>query len=233
MRAISDEPQPIQWTAEQFEAMHALGWFAGQNVELIEGEVFVRNGPDTLIKHSWSRDELFQMLDHDLLAGRRVELIGGEVLEVPAQFNMHAAAIDLTADALRLVFGAGFWVQRQGSLDLSPLGVPDPDVDVIHGSPRGATRTMPTSALLVVEASDSTLRLDRIIKGSLYAAGGITDYWIVNLVQRQLEVYRDPIADPSALHGASYSTCVILIPGDFVSPLAAPPTQVAVADLLP
>ncbi len=233
MRAINEEPRPIQWTAEEFDEMRALGWFAGQDVELISGEVFAREGPDTLTKHRWTRDELFQMLDHGLLAGHRVELIAGEVLEMPAQFNLHAAAIDLTADALRLVFGVGFWVRRQGSLDLSPLGVPDPDVDVIRDTPRGSVRTMPTSALLVVEASDSTLRLDRKIKGSLYAAAGIADYWIVNLVQRQLEVYRDPIPDPSAAFGATYSNQVILIPGDLVTPLAAPNARIPVADLLP
>ena len=91
---------------------------------------------------------------------------------------------------------------------------------------------MPTTALLVVEVSDSSLARDRAIKGSLYAAGGVADYWIVNLVQRQLEVYRDPIADPAAFFGAHYATRVILIPGDHVVPLAAPSVKILVADLL-
>src|SRR5262249_53276380 len=151
------------------------------------------------VKHRWTRDELFGMLDHDLFAGRRVELIGGEVLEMPAQFDFHSAAIDNTADALVLVFGSGFWVRRQASLDLSPHGIPDPDVSVVRGSRRVGRRTIATTALLVVEASDSTLSQDRNAKASLYAAGGIADYWIVNLVQLQLEVYRDPVPDPTAL----------------------------------
>jgi Uma2 family endonuclease len=111
--------------------------------------------------------------------------------------------------------------------------VPDPDVSVIIGSPRGAGRTIPTTALLVVEVSDSTLGLDRSHKAPLYAAGGIRDYWIVNLVQRQLEVYRDPVPDRTALFGSRYASRTILDPVDVVSPLAAPQAQIRVADLLP
>ena len=233
MLTVTEDPRPFLFHREQFDRMHELGWFAGQQAELIEGEVFVREGPDKLAKRRWMRDELFQMMDHDWFAGRRIELIGGEVQEMPAQYDLHAAGIDDTADALLVVFAAGFWVRRQASLDLSPHGIPDPDISVVRGGRRPARRTIATTALLVVEVSDSTLARDRSIKGSLYAAGGIDDYWIVNLVQNQLEVYHDPVADPSALFGARYATRVILIPGDFVSPLAAPNAKIAVADLLP
>src|SRR4051812_15962147 len=125
MNTIIDEPRPIHWTPEQFDQMRALGWFAGQNVELIDGAVFVHEGSDRLTKRRWSRDELFQMMDHDLFGGRRVELIDGEVQQMPAQFDLHAAGIDNSADALIVVFGDGFWVRRQASLDLSPFGIPD------------------------------------------------------------------------------------------------------------
>jgi hypothetical protein len=139
----------------------------------------------------------------------------------------------MTSDALRTAFGTGYWVRPQGSLDLSPHGIPDPDVAVTLGSPQGSARTIATSALLVVEVSDSSLAYDRVAKGSLYAAGNIADYWIVNLVQRQLEVHRNPVVDPSKLFGFRYSSRVILDPGDAIAPLAAPNAPVAVADLLP
>ena len=177
--------------------------------------------------------EYLQMLNLGWFAGRRVELLGGEVLEMPAQFDLHLAAIDLTAAALQSCFGAGFWVRRQGSLDLSPYGIPDPDVAVVAGRPHGAGRTIATGVLLVVEVSDSSLGLDRHAKGSLYAAASLTDYWIVNLVQRQLEVHRDPGPDAAALYGASFATRVILDPGDSVTPLAVPQGRILVADLLP
>ncbi len=220
--------------------MRELGWFADQKVELIGGQVVVHPGPEVeppgpemFPTRHWTREEYFQMLDLGWFDGHRVELIGGEVLEMAAQFDLHAAAVDDTADALILVFGAGYWVRRQASLDLSPYGVPDPDVSVVTGSRRQAARTIQTKALLVVEASDSSLSYDRNAKGSLYAAAGILDYWIVNLVHRQLEVYRNPMVDNTALHGFAYADKAILIPGDFVNPLALPGASIAVADLLP
>jgi Uma2 family endonuclease len=181
----------------------------------------------------WTRDEYIRLCEEGWFNNRRVELIGGEIMELAAQYDLHAAAIDLTADALTAAFGTGFWARRQATLDLSPHGVPDPDVAVIRGSRRGAGRTIPTTALLVVEVSDSSLRFDRNVKACLYAAGGIADYWIVNLVQRQLEVHRDPVPDPSLAFGWRYATRAILDPGDTAAPLAAPQAAVAVADLLP
>jgi Uma2 family endonuclease len=152
---------------------------------------------------------------------------------MPAQFDLHLAGVTLTADALRAAFGPGYWIRVQGSLDLSPHGIPDPDLAVVPGSPRGAARTIATSALLVVEVSDTTLGYDRTHQASLFAAAGIADYWIVNLVQRQLEVYRDPVADPAQPFGFRYANRAVLAPADSVSPLAAPRASVGVADLLP
>ena len=96
-----------------------------------------------------------------------------------------------------------------------------------------ATATNPTTALLVVEISETTLGYDRNHKAPLYAAAGITDYWIVNIPQRQLEVYRDRVADSTQLFGFRYNSRTILDPPDKVSPLAAPQASITVADLLP
>jgi Uma2 family endonuclease len=190
--------------------------------------------PDEPRPYRWSRDEYLKMSELGWFDGRRVELIGGEVIEMPAQFDVHLAAIKLTEDALQRAFGSAYWVRNQGSLDLSPHGVPDPDLAVIRGSPKGrAARTIATSALLVVEVSDSSLPYDRREKGSMYAAAGIADYWIVNLVQKQLELYRRPVADSAETLGFRYSTRKILDPGDTIAPLAARKARVAVADLFP
>jgi Uma2 family endonuclease len=137
--------------------------------------------------YRWKREEFFQMLDMGWFHDRRVELIDGEVLEMPAQKDYHGAAITLTMDALRLAFGRGFWVRNQMTLDLSPHSVPDPDLAVVSGSPHGVTTATatPTSALLVVEVAETTLAYDRGHKAPLYAAGSIADYWIVNLVPLQ------------------------------------------------
>jgi Uma2 family endonuclease len=181
----------------------------------------------------WTREQYIEMSELGFFIGRRVELIGGEILEMAAQHDIHLAGVTLTSDALRLAFGAGYWVRAQGSLDLSPHGIPDPDIAVTFGSPHGAGQTIPTSALLVVEVSNRTLTYDRVAKSSLYAAGNIADYWIVNLVDRQLEIHRNPVADSSKLFGFAYSSRTIIDPGDAIAPLAAPNAPVTVTSLLP
>jgi Uma2 family endonuclease len=179
----------------------------------------------------WTREQYIEMSEMGFFIGRKVELIGGEILEMAAQHDIHLAAIDMTKDALQQAFGPGYWVRAQGSLDLSPHGIPDPDIAVVLGSRQGAGQTIATSALLVVEVSNRTLAYDRVAKTSLYAAGGIADYWIVNLVDRQLEIHRNPITDPSKLFGFGYSSRTILDPGDAIAPLAAPKAPVTVTSL--
>jgi Uma2 family endonuclease len=181
----------------------------------------------------WTKEELYQLLDYGFFLEQRVELIDGEIIEVPAQSNYHAAAVVLTCRALEAVFGTGYWARSQGSLDLSPSSVPDPDVAVVPGSPKQASQDNPTTALLVVEVADTSLSYDRNRKASLYAAAGIQDYWIVNLVDGRLEVLRNPVADASQPFGHRYGEHVIHLPGMSVAPLAAPSSPVAVSDLLP
>ena len=69
-------------------------------------------------------------------------------------------------------------------------------------------------------------------KASLYAHHGITDYWIVNVVDRQLEIYRDPIADPLHRFRFRYDQSRVLKPGESAVPLAAP-VSIAVSNLFP
>jgi Uma2 family endonuclease len=87
--------------------------------------------------------------------------------------------------------------------------------------------------VLIVEVAESSLRFDRERKGSLYARAGIQDYWIVNLVDRALEVYRDPRPDPAAEYGWRYGSVATWTPGAVVAPLAFASSRVAVAELLP
>jgi len=213
--------------------MIRCGWLARDSAELVDGNVLVRNGNELLFPRLWTRDEYLQMSEKEWFQACKVELIGGEVFEMPAMYDKHLAGITLTADALTQAFGAGYWVRNQGSLDLSPHGVVDPDVAVIKGSPRGAGRSIPTTALLVVEVSESTLSTDRTLKCSLYPTGVIADYWIVNLVQRQLEVFRKPVSDTTQPFGWEYADRMILDARGFVAPLVLPQARVAVDELLP
>jgi Uma2 family endonuclease len=190
-----------------------------------------RAGPK---RRRWTSKEFYPLLDLGFFLDQRVELIEGEILVMSAQKNLHPLSIKLTEDSLNVAFGVGYWVRVQMSLDLTPFSVPDPDLAVVEGSPRDHnTPDNPTSALLIAEVSETTLRYDRGRKASLYARVNIADYWIVNLVQRQLEVYRNPVPDGNQAYGFGYADVMVLGPNDYVSPLAAPQARIAVADFLP
>jgi Uma2 family endonuclease len=81
--------------------------------------------------------------------------------------------------------------------------------------------------------ADSSLAFDRAEKGSLYARAGIADYWILNLPDQVLEVYREPAAAPHAPYGHRYGATITLAPRDLVSPLSVPTAAILVASLLP
>jgi Uma2 family endonuclease len=81
--------------------------------------------------------------------------------------------------------------------------------------------------------AQSSLGFDRQHKGSLYARAGVQDYWIVNLVDGVLEVYRDAAPDASAPYGWRYRSIQTLSPPALVTPLALPSSPIPVAPLLP
>jgi Uma2 family endonuclease len=166
-----------------------------------------------------------------LFRGKRTELIEGAIMVLSPQNWPHAATVDRVTEVLRHALPKGFWVRMQLPLNLSQTTEPEPDVSVVTGS-RDDYRDHPTSAVLVVEVSDLTLAYDRGEKASLYARAGIADYWIVNLVDRRLEVRRTPVADATQAYGHGYSSLTELVTPATISPLAAPQVSLAVADLI-
>ncbi|MGH7334084.1 MAG: Uma2 family endonuclease [Candidatus Rokuibacteriota bacterium] len=182
----------------------------------------------------WTRHEYERLVEQGFLgSGDRVELLEGWLLVQEPQHSPHATATRLAQEALRAAFGPGWDVRAGLPLALGRFSEPEPDVSVVHGSPRDYRDAHPTEAALVVEVAHASLRLDRTRKARIYARAGIPDYWIVNLVTRVLEVYRDPVALDSAHRRWEYRMVRSLGPGDSVTPLAAPQASIAVADLLP
>jgi Uma2 family endonuclease len=182
----------------------------------------------------WTRDEYDRMIDAGIFApDERVELIDGEILYVAPQKSPHATGICLVLEALRSAFGTGFRVRPQLPLALDPCSEPVPDIAVVPGIARDYRDQHPETAVLIVEVADSSLAHDRSRKGSLYARACVADYWIVNLVDRCVEVYRDPGLSSEALYGWEYASVRRYRPEESVAPLAAPQSPVKVADLLP
>ena len=182
--------------------------------------------------HRFSKAEYHQMHDLGFFTDQYVELIDGEIVDMPVPGNRHCISTDVVAEQLRKVFGPNHWVRMQMPLNLSAKSEPMPDVAAVVGAARTHTET-PTAALLVVEVSETTLADDRGRKASLYPSAGIVDYWIVNLVDTQLEVHSNPVADASAPFGFRYAEVKVLRSSDHASPLARPAAQILVSELLP
>ena len=183
---------------------------------------------------SWTRAEYGRLIGIGVFRpGEPIELLGGQLIVAEPQGSAHHTALGLVEDALRVVFGPGWLVRSQGPIALDDESEPEPDVAVAPGSRRDYSHAHPARPVLVVEVAESSLSLDRNHKGSLYARARLQDYWILNLLDRVLEVYREPAVDPSAAFGWRYVSQQILSPTSAVAPLAAPDALVRVSDLLP
>ena len=185
--------------------------------------------PDTISEatYHWSREKYDRAIEAGVFdAEDRLELIEGRLLAMTPQGSRHAAIVDQAGDVLREAFGAGFRVRIQCPLAAGDDSEPEPDLAVVPGRARDYLDAHPTSALLVVEVSDVSLRRDRSIKQRLYARHGIPEYWILALPDARLEVYRDPTA-------TGYRTVLMRRAGETIAPLARPAATIAVDDLLP
>ena len=181
----------------------------------------------------WSREEFERLVDLGMLRGDPVELLGGQLIVAEPQGAHHATAVGAVDDALRAVLPPGWVVRSQMPVALDEESSPEPDLVVVAG-PRTAYREAhPARPVLVVEVADASLAFDREHKGSLYARAGLPEYWLVNLVDRVLEVHRDPGPDPAAPFGWRYRVRHAMSPPAVVTPSAISPAAVRVADLLP
>lgn len=184
------------------------------------------------ITRRWTRQEYYRMAADGYFEGQRVELIGGEIVVMSPQNFRHGSGLERIARVVERAFGPKYWVRTQQPLNLSLDSSPEPDVYVVTGSPDDYS-DHPRRAALVIEVSDTTLAFDRGRKASLYARGRVADYWIVNLLDHQLEVYRAPVSDKTQQLGFRYGSRTILNAGNTISPLAKPKVEIQVRKLLP
>lgn len=204
---------------------------AGENV-VVKGAVADAPQEDLLRPRRWTTAEYYALSDAGFFDDERVELLDGEIWTLPPQKTPHSSAIRRSVDVLWELFGDDFDIRQQLPMTLEDGTEPEPDVLVIPGQWQDYEdhHPVPSEARLLVEVSDATLRKDRGEKLRAYARAGIVDYWIVNLVNRRLEVYRDPALING---GYGYKIVQTLFDGDSIAPLSALSGTVAVADLFP
>jgi Uma2 family endonuclease len=178
----------------------------------------------------WRRVEYDRLVELGIFTGERLELLNGLLIVREPQRSPHAAIVSQVARVLERAFGPGWYAREHAPLALDDDSEPEPDVAIVAGEPWTHYGAHPSTAALVVEVADSSVRLDRRLKAELYARNRLPEYWIVNLTDVALEVYRDPHAAPG---GSRYRSREVLRPPATISPLGAPGAIITVAQLLP
>jgi len=157
----------------------------------------------------------------------RMELIEGEILTMaPIGFN-HASHVNRLARFFNRLLNDETLVRTQSPLQLGDLSEPEPDLALVcfEASEYSTRHPNAADALLVIEVSDSTLRFDKNQKLRLYATHSIPEYWIVNLIDNCLEVYRQP-------QDGDYQHKSILSKADSLNLLTIPDIRILVGEIL-
>lgn len=185
--------------------------------------------------YRWSRDRYERLVELGLLDDQRVELIGGQIVQMAPKGPRHTGNTALVKRVLEAAFPADrAYVRKEDPLALGAWDEPEPDLAVVVGDFRQYTAAHPTASqtLLVIEIADTTADYDQGPKADIYAAAGITDYWVVLPGERAVAVLREPAPDPASDTGMRYRARRTYRVGDVIVPLAAPDRPIAVADLL-
>ena len=162
-----------------------------------------------------------ELTEHD-----RVELIRGEIVEKMPIGDPHSGCVNHLNRRFGALLGNSAMLIVQNPIRLAD-SEPEPDIAVVEvrddsyrsGKPR------PKDVFLLVEVADSSLEFDRDVKGPLYAESGIREYWIVNIVDDCVEIYRDS-------DGAAYRDVRTASRGETINPLAFPHISLTTNDIL-
>ena len=169
-----------------------------------------------------------EMVDKGILnEDDRLELIEGELVTMSPIGPEHMGVVNQIAQILIRQLEQRAIVSIQGPIALDEFSEPQPDLALLvqrddfykHSLPR------PADVALVIEVADSSLAYDRTIKMPLYARAGVPEAWIVNLIDRWIEVYRGPST-------AGYTTLLKILSGKSIAPQAFEDVVVVVDDLL-
>jgi Uma2 family endonuclease len=177
----------------------------------------------------WTTEQYLALIDEGMLGpDDRVELLEGVIVSMAPQNVAHAAGVFRVHQAFQRALGERALVRVQLPLALGKRSVPEPDLAIVSGRVSDFDRAHPTTALLVVEVADSSLKQDRLTKRAIYAAAEIPEYWVVNLPDECVEVRRDP--EPATRR---YARVTIARRGETIEPGTLPGVRVTVDDLLP
>jgi Putative restriction endonuclease len=154
---------------------------------------------DTTLANIWKLTvkQYHQMIQTGTLSeDDPVELLEGWLVTKMSKDPSHTFSVEESADLIQKVLPQGYYVKQQNPITTTD-SEPEPDVSIIKGRKRDFLERNPSvnNIILVIEVANSSLRQDRKLKQRIYAAAGIPIYWIINLVDRAVEVYTQPVQE--------------------------------------
>jgi Uma2 family endonuclease len=175
----------------------------------------------------WTLEDYHHLIETGLLEHRAVELLNGEIVEMPPEGEPHADASDETAEYLRELLGQRAKV-REGHPITIPASdsEPEPDIAIVQRLAEGYSQhhPYPENIFWLIECSNSSLEKDLEAKAKAYASAGILEYWVVNLKKMELVVMRDPV-------NGKYQSKMVMTQGE-IRPIAFPDISISVSQIL-
>ena len=174
-------------------------------------------------------DDYHRMSELEILSPvERTELINGEIVVMAAKGTAHASAVLLTQRLLTRMIGWQLFVRSEAPIQLNDRSEPEPDITVVRLDPLAYSTHHPTpkDVLLLIEVADSSFKHDLEVKAPTYAAAGIVDYWILDVIERELHVFRQPLGDRYQSHSVLAATLSI-------TPVAFADLDIQISDMLP
>jgi Uma2 family endonuclease len=170
------------------------------------------------------RIEYERMVDEGFFQeDERIELLDGVIVEMTPQGTRHAVVIERLSHLLFAAVGGRARVRIQLPFAASEVSLPEPDVAVVQGGDYELAH--PSQARLIVEVAESSLSKDRLVKARVYATAGVTEYWVIDIVAKTIEVCSDPV-------DGQYKQIRAARPGEVIRLLAFPDVEIAVSDVV-
>jgi len=147
----------------------------------------------TVTPYKWTLDRYHQAIDAGVFDDQLIELLRGELIVMPPEREPHAYYNSEVGDYLRALLGDRAKIREAHPITLPNDSEPIPDLAIVK--PLGATylehHPYPSDIFWLIEFSKATLSHDLTVKRAIYAEAGITEYWVVNLNSKELNVFRD------------------------------------------
>jgi Uma2 family endonuclease len=209
-----------------FVAFASLGEKREKGMVVLQGE---RSMSIVRTRHKFSFASYERLIDAGILRqSHGVELIRGEILEKPPNSELHAACVRKLTQLFGVRFAGRAVVSIQNPVRLTD-SEPEPDVSLlaVREDYYATAHPEPQDVLLLVDVADASIDFDRDIKREIYAENGVAEFWILNLVDRTLEVYRQPQST------GRYADARVLSADEHVELERLPGETFAVSELFP